>query len=185
MTEPTQCRLKSLLHYDPSTGRFIWTAARRGVRVGDECGRISLGHGYREIGIDCRLYRAHRLAFLYMLGRFPVSDVDHVNRDKADNAWANLREATVSQNMANIDVKPSNTSGYIGVTWDAARGKWRAQIRFNGRKKNLGRFAEPIEAARAHDAAAIETFGAFAHLNFPGEHADPNASGLRAPLASG
>jgi hypothetical protein len=165
----SQERLKSLLHYDPTTGQFVWTAPRRGVIVGKECGRVSTCHGYREIGVDNRQYRAHRLAFLYMLGHCP-DEVDHINQDKSDNRWVNLRGATRPQNSANVAVGARrNTSGLIGVVWDKSRSKWRAQIRISGRKTNLGRFESREEAARAHDAAAVAEFGRFATLNFPEE----------------
>lgn len=165
MSDLSQARLKEVLHYDPETGEFRWRMPRRGVVVGALCGRVSKGHGYRDIGIDNTLWRAHRLAFLYMTGRLPENDVDHINRDKTDNRWGNLREANDSQNMSNVPRKRLNTTGLIGVVWDKSRGKWRAQIRINGRKTNLGRFATREEAARAHDEAAIRAFGEFAQLN--------------------
>lgn len=164
----TQDRLREVLHYDPEIGVFTWTMPRRGVVVGRDCGRLSKQHGYRDIGIDYVLYRAHRLAFLYMTGCWPVGDVDHINGNKADNRWSNLREATRSQNCSNVKiVKRRNTSGLLGVTWDKTRNLWRAQIRKDGRKVNLGRFKEREDAALAHDRAAIAAFGEFATLNFP------------------
>lgn len=162
----SQERLKELLSYNPEIGEFRWTKARRGVVVGALCGRISKGSGYRDIGIDCVLYRSHRLAFLYMLGRWPEGDVDHINRDRADNRWCNLREATRSQNSANVAIGlHRNTSGLVGVVWDKARQKWRAQIRISGRKTNLGRFDAKEDAVRAYNAAALRAFGPFAQLN--------------------
>lgn len=160
----TQDRLVALISYDPVTGIFAWRQSRRGVRPGI-CGRISKGHGYLEICIDKVLYRANRLAFLYMNGEFPQQWVDHENRDKTDNRWSNLREASPSQNMSNVEMKPSNTSGLIGVTWDKARSKWRAQIRLNGKKVNLGRFETAEDAVNAHDYAAVREFGEFAQIN--------------------
>jgi Demerecviridae HNH endonuclease len=163
----TQARLKELLTYDPDTGVFRWSKRRGGVKFGGLCGRVSKVHGYLEICIDRELIRAHRLAFLYMTGRLPGAYVDHANRDKTDNRWANLREATMPQNMVNVGLRPNNTSGLVGVVWDKARGKWRAQIRLKGRKKNLGRYASAELAALAHDAAARREFGEFAQLNYP------------------
>lgn len=174
--ELTQDRLREVLNYNPETGAFTWTLPRRGVQVGRECGRLSKQHGYRDIGIDMAQYRAQRLAFLYMLGRWPVGDVDHINGDKTDNRWVNLREATRSQNSSNVKIgKRRNTSGLIGVTWDKARNLWRAQIRQNGRKVNLGRYKEREDAALAHDRAAVAAFGEFATLNFPERFNDNTA----------
>lgn len=143
----TQDALRAELSYDPDTGRFTWNNARPGVRKGAEAGRISKTHGYREIGLWNRLYRANRLAFMWMLGRWPEGDAEHWDRDKANNRWANLREATRSQNMANVGLQSNNKSGVAGVVWDADRGKWRAQLRIAGKKTNLGRFDTIEEAA--------------------------------------
>lgn len=94
--------------------------------------------------------------------------VDHINRNKTDNRWANLRQATHRENMGNMGLRRANTSGFVGVVWDRTRGKWRAQIRLDGKKTNLGRFDDPIQAAMVHDEAARRNFGEFATLNFGG-----------------
>ena len=87
----TQERLKELLHYCPDTGIFTWIKPKQTTRVGDECGFIN-DPGYRGIGIDSRPYKSHRLAFLYMLGRLPNKQVDHINQVKSDNRGAIPRE---------------------------------------------------------------------------------------------
>lgn len=161
-------KLRELIHYDPETGAFAWRKSHRGVRPG-KCGRISKRSGYRDICIDYTLYRSHRLAFLYMTGKWPTKDIDHKNRIRSDNRWSNLREATSTQNSANVSVKTTNTTGFIGVVWDKARNKWRAQIRIDGRKTNLGRFDQIEDAIKRHDIAAIEAFGEFAQTNNPRE----------------
>lgn len=157
----TQAHLKSVLSYDPETGEFVWTAKRRSVRVGGVCGRINR-YGYREIGVGGALHQAHRLAFLYMTGEMPPSSVDHINGKRDDNRWCNLRAATQSQNMANVGVRRTNSSGIPGVVWDRDRNKWRAQLRIDGRKKNLGRFDTVEEARVAVFTAAREQWGDFA-----------------------
>lgn len=161
----TQDLVKSLLSYDPETGAFKWTKPRRGVKVGSECGRVN-GHGYREIGIAHNLIAAHRVAWLYMTGQLPDTDIDHINQDRADNRWGNLRLATRSQNSANVfHHKRARAGKYQGVTFDAQRGKYRAQIRLGGVKKNLGRFKTEHEAARAYNRAALLEFGEYATIN--------------------
>lgn len=152
-------KLRDLVDYDPDTGRFTWRASRPACRAGDECGRISRT-GYREIGVCGRLHRANRLAVLYMTGQWPDGVVDHINRVKSDDRWCNLRVATHQQNCWN----QGRRAGVLvkGVTWDKARGKWRAQARIGGIKKNLGRFDCFAHAVKAHREAVREAHGEFA-----------------------
>lgn len=154
----TQARLRHLVAYDPETGIFRWKMPRPACRPGDECGRIGR-YGYREICVDGRLWPAHRLAFIYMLGECP-DEIDHANRDKADNRWANLRGCTSQQNAGNSLAR--RCGGTKGVHFDASRAKWCAQIRDAGKKKNLGRFDTKAQAAAAYNQAARRVFGEFA-----------------------
>jgi hypothetical protein len=94
-------------------------------------------------------------------------DVDHINGNGLDNRKCNLRIATRSQNLANTGAHSHNKSGYKGVSFDKSKGKWRAQITKEGRCRNLGRFSDPIEAAKRYDEAAKKLHGEFAYLNFP------------------
>lgn len=158
----TQTQLHAELDYDPDTGVFTWRNARPGVRQGAEAGRVSPSHGYRDITLWGRQYRANRLAFMWMRGAWPNGDAEHKDRDKANNRWANLRDATRSQNMANVGLRSNNKSGVSGVVWDADRGKWRAQLRVAGIKTNLGRFDTIDEAATVVRDAAIKQWGEFA-----------------------
>lgn len=158
----TQGELKRLVNYNAETGEFSWAMSRPACRAGDPCGRVN-SYGYHEIGINGRLWRSNRLAVLYMTGRFPPDDVDvdHINLDKADNRWANLRLATRTQNMANTAISCKNTSGVSGVVWDKARKKWRAQLRVSGRKTNLGRFDTQEEAAARVREVATAQWGEY------------------------
>ena len=92
--------------------------------------------------------------------------IDHANRDPMDNRRENLRVCTVTQNLHNRDLQANSTSGYKGVTRDPQRkGKWVARISVNGKRKWLGRFDFPEDAARAYDVAACELYGEFARTN--------------------
>lgn len=158
----TDERLREVLHYDPMTGdftRLVGTARR--VNVGDIAGSTN-GQGYREIMIDRRRYLSHRLAWLYMTGRWPIAQIDHIDIDRANNRWANLREASRSQNQGNTRVPSTNTSGFKGVSLDKESRKWRAQIRAGGKKRWLGSFNTPDAAHAAYCAAAEKNFGEFA-----------------------
>ena len=148
--------LRSALSYDPVTGQFVW---RTGHRAGREAGRINRRRGYRYIGLGGRCYMAHRLAWFYVHGRWPVADIDHINRDRTDNRLANLREATRTENLRNTGCHRDNPTGRKGVSYDRARNRWAARIFLNGRTVHLGRFATPDAAQQAYIAAAAEAHG--------------------------
>jgi hypothetical protein len=93
--------------------------------------------------------------------------VDHINGNPLDNRRCNLRLATMAENSRNQHRVRGSSSQYKGVTWQAKRGKWRAQLTVNYRTVFLGRYTCEIEAAKAYDRAAREHFGDFAALNFP------------------
>lgn len=96
-----------------------------------------------------------------------VDMVDHRDGDGLNNQRSNLRAATRSGNAQNRRKARNNRSGFTGVSWDRTNRLWLAEIRVNKRHIHLGRFADPIEAAKARDVAALELHGEFAHLNFP------------------
>lgn len=93
--------------------------------------------------------------------------VDHINLNPLDNRRSNLRIASRSQQGMNREKPSNNTSGFKGVYWDKARGRWKAQIKTKGVYKGLGRFSTPEQAAVAYDDAAKKLHGEFAVLNFP------------------
>ena len=112
--ELTQEYLKEILYYDPETGLWFWFKEVR------NSGRLagSKDHGYVSILINSKKrYLAHRLAFLYMLGRWPEKEVDHKDNVKNNNAWDNLRECTSRQNMANRPASKRNKLGVKGVSY--------------------------------------------------------------------
>ena len=103
-TDVTQSRLRELLQYDYNTGLFTrLTTIAANAKVGSIEGNIDKTNGYRQIRIDGRKYKEHRLVFLYHYGELPMKgiDVDHINLDKVDNSFDNLRLCTSSQNSQN------------------------------------------------------------------------------------
>lgn len=146
MTALTQSRLKQLLRYDPQTGCFTRVVARPGWRPGSTAGRVN-HDGYHQIVVDGRRYSSHRLAFLYMTGEFPCGEVDHINRDRSDNRWVNLRDVSHASNLRNTRLRSDNSSGLVGVRWVPRQGKWHARIKINGQFLHLGSFANLLDAA--------------------------------------
>lgn len=151
--------LKARYEYRPDTGEFIHLVGHGRRRAGDVAGAPN-SLGYITVGIGGRNYYAHRLAFIYMTGRCP-QEVDHINGDPSDNRWCNLRAATHSQNLKNMKLHKTNTSGFKGVSWCSYGKSWRASIKVNGKNLRLGRFKTPEEAAQAYNLAADEYHGEF------------------------
>ena len=143
-------RLRELLHYDPDTGIFTWRVARGRCSVGAIAGieyKSSI-----DIRVDGRLYRAHRLAWLYMTGEWPVFEIDHRDRNPHNNRLRNLRDATRTINAQNIGgPKSNNTIGVLGVR--KCHGKFQARIAVNGKPIHLGCFDTEAEASASYLAA--------------------------------
>ncbi len=157
----TQSELKEILHYDPETGVFtrIKRMGKRG-KIGDEAGTKDTG-GYICIKIFGTSHKAHRLAWLYVHGKFPTlpkNMIDHINGNKDDNRIINLREATHSQNMANT--KSYSSSGYKGVSKSGK--KWRAQITIDNKPIYIGTYDTKEEAHEAYKQAALKHHKEFA-----------------------
>lgn len=157
----TQDYLKSILIYDPISGDLTWIKpSTRRLKVGDVAGWREPNR-YTRINIKGKLYYAHRLAFLYMTGRWSENDIDHINGKKSDNAWVNLREATRSQNFYNRGISSNNTTGVKGVSWDKAREKFAAKISVDGKLKNIGRFDNIEDAKTAYQGYAKKIHGEY------------------------
>jgi hypothetical protein len=142
----TQERLQELLDYEPGTGNFRWrrNAGRYGrIAAGSIAGSVN-DRGYVIIVIDGENYRAHRLAWLYMHGKFP-SQLDHANRVKSDNRISNLRIVDNEENSANVGLRKDNTIGHRGVSFVPKLNKYQA--RYN--KLSIGFFETAAEAGSA------------------------------------
>ena len=152
-------RLKELLSYDKGTGVFTWIACHKHKTnlLGKVAGCLDSG-GYVVIKIDGKLYKAHRLAVLYVKGRNFIGKVDHINRTRNDNRYTNLRVTTAAGNCNNKSLMRNNTSGHPGVYWQKKAAKWRAFIWVGGKEKHLGVFTNFDEACRIRDAEAAKHY---------------------------
>jgi len=161
MAEMTRRYLRSLLNYEPKTGEWRWRYRKSGrAAIGQIAGSIN-SNGHRGIRIDGVMYQAHRLAFLYMNGTWPIDQVDHRNGVKDDNRWTNLREATNGQNSMNRGTRSDSRSGHKGV-YLYGGDRFRAKIVVDGRQIYLGIFSTKEEAAAAYRVAADRFHGPFA-----------------------
>lgn len=153
--------LRHILRYNRRTGIFRWKKPSkykpelRG-KIAGSVGAL----GYRTIYVNGRPYKAHLLAWFYVHGRWPTTEIDHRDTFEDHNWIGNLRKATRAQNCANASLYRNNRSGLKGV--DRRGNRWRAQIQCNKKKVNLGVFDTRHEAHRAYAAMAQQLFGLFA-----------------------
>lgn len=150
----TQARLKELLHYDPITGSFTWIVNRgRLTCKGKQAGYMHHS-GYLCLTIEDADYRAHRVAWLYVHGEWPASILDHKDRNRANNAFDNLRLCgSHSENSENRGLRKDSSTGYPGVTCRKGRcqyNPYEARLQKDGKRLHLGNFGTPEEAYEAY-----------------------------------
>lgn len=155
-------RAKALFVYNEDTGDLIWeNPSGRRVKKGDIAGRVN-NTGHLGIGIDGSRYQAHQIIWVWFNGEIPEGyEVDHKDENKLNNRIQNLRLATRSQNMCNITMKRTNKSGFKGVSFHVASGKWGASVVVDRKKHYLGLYETSEEAADVAAAKRKELHGKF------------------------
>lgn len=127
-----------------------WNARYAGKEI------TCIRHGYKKIhflGVDIEL---HRLIWFYQTGEWP-NVIDHINGDKLDNRWENLRNVTQFENCRNVRRRKDNISGTTGVHWSKRRNKWIAKIQNeDGKTISLGSFSSKKEAIVVRKTAEIK-----------------------------
>jgi hypothetical protein len=178
--------IPQVLEYVPETGEMRWRfrdaslfedKKRRSAEhcasnwnarhAGQEAFTTIGGHGYRSGRLQGHGLLLHRVAFVLMTGDWPKALVDHIDGDRLNNRWNNLREASSAQNVRNRRGF-SRTSPYVGVCWNKALQGYMARVYCGGVVHYCG-FSkdDPEKLARRRDQKAQELFGSYAHLNFP------------------
>jgi hypothetical protein len=163
---PSKEELDQVLKYDFETGEFRWrprplamfkpgNSAKRPRSAEHSCnqwnshfaGRPAASlkaDGYYYINLNYHSMLAHRVAYKIMTGSDPV-EIDHIDGNRSNNKWTNLKNGTRSDNLRNVRIKRNNTSGYHGVRFDKGQQKWIAMIQigsFNSKEEAI--------AARKH-----------------------------------
>lgn len=144
----TQELVKKFFEYNPTTGHLTWRLPTKRSKVGEHVG--SLDSGYLRVRLGKTQYRVHRLIWLYQTGYMP-EQVDHIDHNRMNNRWDNLREVTALENAHNLSQSSVNTSGITGVYLDSKSGKYRAGIMCNGVQEWLGfydSFDDAVEARK-------------------------------------
>lgn len=161
LSDLTVEELRRNLLYNPDTGEWIWLIAQSNfIQAGRRAGKVVSG-GYTQIFFHGKGYYSARLAWFYMTGKWPDEQIDHINRDRMDDRWCNLREATFGENQMNTGLAQNNTSGYKGVSWRVQSQKWEARVN----NIYLGMYDSKEEAKAVRDAFVEKLHGEFAVTN--------------------
>lgn len=160
-TEMTATRVRALFAYDCASGLLRWKvrpasdfSSVRAAKIWNArfAGRIAGStdvHGYREIGVDNRAFKAHRLAWLWVTGDWPCGDIDHLDGNRLNNQFSNLRDVARRVNCENRrSVRSDSGTGLLGVHFHKASQLFHACIKAQGTKHSLGYF-KTAEAAHA------------------------------------
>ena len=165
-TALTHDAVVKMLDYDPATGIFRWRhRADRSKQWNTKYAHKRAGSfqktGYRqiEVGADTPISTA-RLAWFYQTGQWPTQQIDHINGVRADDSFANLRQADNAQNNQNRLKQSNNTTGVRGVTKHLHL--FRARINVRGKQIEIGCFSTLEEAAEARRKAELFHHGDYA-----------------------
>lgn len=166
--------LRECFSYDPDTGVVRWKtrpdhhfiSPQRANNWNSRLAGTVAGTGkpnyYTVLQVQyegrSRHLSTHRIGFALVTGRVSFGELDHIDRDKTNARFSNLREADRSSNMANNEGW-SKTGMPKGVTQFGRR--FAAAISVNGRPRYLGRYDTPVEAHAAYCLAASARHGEF------------------------
>lgn len=143
--------LHKLFDYCPDSGVVSWRISRSNrIKVGSTVGYEN-PYGYLQVRIEGKLWMLHRLIWEYVTGFPPKQMIDHINGDRSDNRFANLRD--VSRSINNQNRKGPDRDAKIqllGVCFDTRCRKYRAQMRVNGKSVLNKVFGTPEEAHMAY-----------------------------------
>ena len=162
--------MRRLVEYCPETGLFKWRKRPAWMFGGENRHKKSWhsnfagkqtfstsgARGYLQGCVFGVMIYAHRAAWAFHYGEWPSGPIDHINGVRTDNRIENLRVVNNKGNSRNRAISSRNTSGVMGVTWDARKSKWMAKIGVNGKEIFLGLFDQKSDAAKARKAADLK-----------------------------
>lgn len=162
---PSKERLDRLLKYEKTTGRLFWrkrspdlftaTAGRNQVHACNQwnsrwAGKeafVKVNKGYRCGVLNYQPVLAHRVIWKMMTDKEPI-EVDHIDGDRLNNRWRNLRNVTIAQNRRNAAKRSDNKSGTNGVFWNSRYQNWQVVIHVGGFDKLEDAIAARKQAER-------------------------------------
>lgn len=166
--------LRKLLRYEPDTGRLFWRPREPGTmssnplfsdqKAADTWNKRFAGKpalcskwasGYLRGTLLSKNCYAHRVIWKMVTGE-DAPNIDHINGDKCDNRFCNLRSVTKAENARNAKLYSPNRSGCPGVKPAPKGGRWEARIKKDGVTYVLGTFGTKEQAILARKKAERE-----------------------------
>lgn len=162
-TLPDVAYLNECFIYEPDTGHLIWKVRPAGHfpdaplrihrtwlnRFAGQVAGSPQSNGYLQVAVNCRLYKVHRIIWTLMTGKEPVDEIDHVDRNRQNNKWANLCEATHQQNGFNSQGRRRNQQHLRGAYpkyYSDGTIRYQASAQVNGKFEYLGLYNTEGEA---------------------------------------
>ena len=155
--------LTSLCHYNKANGNFTrLKKTNTKQKIGEEMGTLDKKSGYIRLKINGYTYLAHRLAYYYVNKVWPANLIDHIDGDKTNNIFNNLRDATYAQNNTNSKPHRDSLTGIKGIWYSKARDKYIAEICSNYKRIYIGSYDTIHEAKAAYNNMATKLQKQFA-----------------------
>lgn len=146
--------------FDYKDGNLYWKKRKGKKLAGDIAGTKS--HHYWQVCINYKIYRNHRLIWIYHNGTNP-NYIDHINGETFDNRIENLRDCNLNQNLFNKKKNKNNSSGIKGISWSKQKNRWRARILFERKEIHIGYFSDIKKAEFELKKARKQIHGLFAN----------------------
>lgn len=160
-------KLSKFIKYNPNNGLAVWiTSPGNQVKINTIAGKINKRTGYVQICFAGEVYAAHRLFWLLQTKNDPLPfQIDHIDKNRLNNKFCNLRLATFAENQRNKSLHRNNTTGCRGVYWVEEQQKYRVKIHFNKACFNLGHYKTFEQAVAVRQAKELELHGKFSPLH--------------------
>jgi hypothetical protein len=153
--------ITNLLYHDRETGKLYWRKREErffrskkkmntwNSRFSGKEAFITVNEGYFTGKIFGVPYKAHRIIWFIIHGKWPECQIDHIDGNRQNNIESNLREVVNCINTRNKKIHSNNSSGFSGVSFHKVKKRWLAYIGYNNRRINVGSFANIEDAVSA------------------------------------